>query len=74
MTSLLKSTQERERQLLLILERFERKKCITLMPRTCASAFPSWAIESLKVHSSLVHTELNAAGKNASTTGLPCTD
>ena len=47
------------------------KKVSTLMPNTCAFAFPSRAIESRNVHSSLVHTELNAAGKNASTTGLP---
>ena len=41
------------------------------MPNTCAFAFPSWAIESRNVHISLVQTELNAAGKNASTTGFP---
>ena len=35
------------------------------MPNTCASAFPSCAIESRKVHSSLVQTPLNAAGKMA---------
>ncbi len=48
------------------------KKVSTLMPNTCALALPSWAIESRNVHSSFVHTPLNAAGKNASTTGLPC--
>src|SRR6266545_824998 len=41
------------------------------MPRTCASAWLSRASESRNVHISLVQTELNAAGKNASTTGLP---
>src|SRR2546427_869514 len=41
------------------------------MPNTWAFARLSCASESRNVQSSLVHTELNAAGKNASTTGRP---
>src|SRR5262245_46322366 len=41
------------------------------MPYTCAFALLSAARLSRKVQSSLVHTELNAAGKKASTTGRP---
>src|SRR5205085_5728201 len=38
---------------------------------TCAFAVFSFAMLSRNVHSSFVHTPLNAAGKNASTTGWP---
>src|SRR5262245_15452194 len=41
------------------------------MPYTCALALFRAARLSRKVQSSFVHTELNAAGKNASTTGWP---
>ena len=41
------------------------------MPYTCGVRMFSLPIASRNVHSSLVHTELNAAGKNASTTGRP---
>src|SRR5580765_3073358 len=41
------------------------------MPYTWAFALFSFAMLSRNVHSSFVHTPLNAAGKNASTTGCP---
>src|SRR5215471_1234601 len=71
MTSLLKSLSSGKFRFWSFLNAASVKKVSTLIPYTCAFAAFSFAMLSRNVHSSFVHTPLNAAGKNASTTGWP---
>src|SRR6267154_884137 len=71
MTSLLKSLSSAKFRFCSFLNAARENDVSTLMPYTVALAALSFAMLSRNVQSSFVHTPVNAAGKNASTTGWP---
>src|SRR5471030_317955 len=71
MTTLLKSLKRGKLKCCASVQAFSAKNVSTLTPSTRADERFSSAIESRRVHISVVHVPLNAAGTNASTTG-PC--
>src|SRR5580765_3532200 len=71
MTSLLKSLSRGKFRFCSFLNAASENDVSTLMPYTVAFALFSFAMLSRNVHSSFVHTPVNAAGKNARTTGCP---